>query len=114
MSKEAYTIYYFYKTYTSKRRTSFFRLRELRGFTEEVLFVHVYIFNGLQVNEGSSTASLEFIKSLLFRDFDDVLKDLYRYVHIFLLFKLLSIMISKITNDDLQQRIKSCGATPPY
>ena len=38
----------------SDRESSIF----LISFTEEVLFVHVYIFNGLQVNVGSSTASL--------------------------------------------------------
>ena len=48
-------------------------------------------FNGLQVNggRGSSTASLfQFTTSLIFRDFYDVLKHPFRYVHLFLLLTL--------------------------
>ena len=38
----------------------------------------------------------EFTKSLVIRDFDDVLKNPFRYVHLFLLHTLLSKQISEI------------------
>ena len=48
----------------------------------------------------------------IFRDFDDVSKDPFKYVHLFLLLTLLSEKISKIAKHDLQQRVQSCDATP--
>ena len=49
----------------------------------------------------------EFTKSLIFRDFDDALKHPLRYVHLFLLHKLLSKK-----NSENRHRVQSCGATP--
>ena len=46
------------------------------------------LFNGLQVN--GEVFDREFTKILIIRDFDDVLKNPFRYVHLFLLHKLLS------------------------
>ena len=43
----------------------------------------------------------EFTKSLIFRDFDDALKNPFRYVHLFLLHTLLSKKIPKIAMQDL-------------
>ena len=54
----------------------------------------------------------EFTKNLIFHDFDDVLKDPFRNVHLFLLLTLLLEKISKIAKHDLQQRVQSCDATP--
>ena len=45
------------------------------------------MFNGLQVK---GVFDREFTKSLIFRDFDDALKNPFRYVHRFLLHTLLS------------------------
>ena len=45
-------------------------------------------FNGLQVNGG--LFDRKFTKSLIIRDFGDVLKNPFRYVHLFLLHTLLS------------------------
>ena len=56
--------------------------------------------NGLQVNRGCLTASL-LTKSLIIRDFDDVLKNPFRYVDLFLLHTLLSKKIPKIAMQDL-------------
>ena len=39
--------------------------------------------NGLQVN-GGGVFDRDFTKSLIIRDFDDVLKNPFRYVHLFL------------------------------
>ena len=47
--------------------------------------------NGLQVNGFNR----EFTKSFMIRDFDDVLKNPLRYVHLFLLHKSLSRQISE-------------------
>ena len=55
--------------------------------------------NGLQVNGGVS--DLEFTKSLIIRDFDDVLKNPFRYVELFLLHTLLSKKFPKIAMQDL-------------
>ena len=54
--------------------------------------------NGLQVNGGFDR---EFTKSLIIRDFDDVLKNPFRYVDLFLLHTLLSKKIPKIAMQDL-------------
>ena len=48
---------------------------------------------GLQVNDST--------KSLIIRDFDDVLKNPFRYVDLFLLHTLLSKKIPKIAMQDL-------------
>ena len=55
--------------------------------------------NGLQVNGG--VYYRKFTKSLIFRDFDDVLKNLFRYVYLFLSLNLLSKSVSKIAMYDL-------------
>ena len=57
------------------------------------------VFNGLQVNGGGVDGN--FTKSLILRNFYDVLKDPFRYVHLFLLRTLLSKQIPKIAMDDL-------------
>ena len=49
------------------------------------------LLNGLQVN----VFDREFTKCLIIRDFDDVLKNPFRYVHLFLLHTLLSKNISE-------------------
>ena len=60
------------------------------------------MFNGLQVNMGGGRAfDRKFTKSLMIRDFDDVLKNPFRYVHLFLLHTLLSKKIPKIAMHDL-------------
>ena len=46
--------------------------------------------NGLQVNGGGGVFDPEFTESLIIRDFYDVLKNPFRYVHLFLLHRLLS------------------------
>ena len=55
--------------------------------------------NGLQVNRG--VFDRDFTKSLIIRDFDDVLKNPFSYVHLFLLHTLLSEKNSKIAMQDL-------------
>ena len=55
--------------------------------------------NGLQVNGGGFDR--EFTKTVIIRDFDDVLKNPFRYVHLFLLHTLLSKKIPKIAMQDL-------------
>ena len=50
-------------------------------------------FNGLQVNGG--VFDRDFTKSLIIRHFDDVLKNPFRYVDLFLLHTLLSKKISE-------------------
>ena len=45
---------------------------------------------------GGGVFDREFTKSLVIRDFDDVLKNPFRYVHLFLLHTLLSKQISEI------------------
>ena len=54
----------------------------------------------------------EFTKSLMFRDFDDVLKNPFRYVHLFHYTHYYK-KIPKIALHDLSQRVQSCGANPP-
>ena len=54
----------------------------------------------------------EFTKSLIIRDFDDVLKKPFRYVHLFYNLHYYQKQISKITIPDLQQRVQICGVTP--
>ena len=49
----------------------------------------LYTINGLQVN-GGGVFDRDFTKSLIIRDFDDVLKNPFRYVDLFLLHTLLS------------------------
>ena len=51
------------------------------------------LVNGLQVKGG--LFGREFTKSLMFRDFDDVLENSFRYVHLFLLHTLLSKKIAE-------------------
>ena len=55
--------------------------------------------NGLQVNGG--VFDRDFAKSLIIRDFDDVLKNPFRYVDLFLLHKLLSKKFPIIAMQDL-------------
>ena len=55
--------------------------------------------NGLQVNGG--VFDRDFTKSLIIRNFDDVLKNPFRYVHLFLLHTLLSKQFPKIAMQDL-------------
>ena len=50
---------------------------------------------------GGGMFEREFTKSLIIRDFDDVLKNPFRYVHLFLLQPLLSKKIPKIAMQDL-------------
>ena len=57
------------------------------------------MLNGLQVNGGMFDP--EFTKSLIIRDFDDVLKNPFRYVDLFLLHTLLSKNFPKIAMQDL-------------
>ena len=52
--------------------------------------------NDLQVNEGCSIASL--LLSLIFHDFGDVLKDPFRYVHLFQLYTLLQKKTRQVYN----------------
>ena len=54
----------------------------------------IFSFNGLQVN-GGGLFDREFSKSLITRDFNDVLKNPFRYVHLFLLHTLLSKKFSE-------------------
>ena len=56
--------------------------------------------NGLQVN-GGGVFDREFTKSLIIRDFDDVLKNPLGYVDLLLLHTLLSKKIPKIAMQDL-------------
>ena len=56
--------------------------------------------NGLQVNRGGGV-DREFTKSLIIRDFDDVLENPFRYVDLFLLHTLLSKKCPKIAMQDL-------------
>ena len=53
-----------------------------------LLNLTIWVFNGLQVNKGGGLYR-EFTKSLIFLDFDDALKNPFRYVHLFLLHTLL-------------------------
>ena len=53
---------------------------------------------------GGGVFDREFTKSLIIHDFDDVLKNPFRYVHLFLLHTLLSKKIPKITMHDLDPR----------
>ena len=59
-------------------------------------------FNYLQVDRGGGRVfDRDFTKSLIIRDFDDVLKNPFRYVDLFLLHTLLSKKIPKIAMQDL-------------
>ena len=54
----------------------------------------------------------DFTKSLMIRDFDDVLKNPFRYVDIFLLQTLLSKKNSENGHArPVTQRVQSCGST---
>ena len=66
-------------------------------------FTRATRFNGLQENGGGGGAfDREFTKSLMIRDFDDVLKNPFRYVDLFLIHTLLSKKkIPKIAMQDL-------------
>ena len=64
-----------------------------------MIFIVTLKINGLQVNGG--VEYLEFTKSLIFHDFDDVLKNPFGYVHLFLLDTLLSKKIRIIAMQDL-------------
>ena len=57
------------------------------------------LINVLQVNGG--VFDREFTKSLIIRNFDNVLKNPFRYVDLFLLHTLLSKKIAKIAMQDL-------------
>ena len=63
------------------------------------------VLNGLRVNGGGGGVvgvfNHEFIKSLIIRDFGDVLKNPFRYVHRFLLHTLSLKKIPKIAMHDL-------------
>ena len=50
---------------------------------------------------GGGVFDRKFTKSLIFRDFDDALKNPFRYVHLFLLHTLLSKKFPKIAMQDL-------------
>ena len=50
---------------------------------------------------GEDWVDREFTKSLIIRDFDDALKNYFRYVHLFLLHKLFQKKIPKIAMHDL-------------
>ena len=63
-------------------------LKHLLSLHVSLIFVHL-TFNGLQVN-GGGVFDRDFTKSLIIRDFDDVLKNPFRYVDLFLLHTLLS------------------------
>ena len=52
------------------------------------------LLNGLQVN-GGEVFDREFTKSLIIRNFDDALKNPFRFVNLFLLHTLLSKKISE-------------------
>ena len=60
--------------------------------------------SGLQI-KGGGLFDREFTKSLIIRDLNDVLKNPLKYVHLFLLYVLLSKKIPKIAMHDLQQRV---------
>ena len=66
---------------------------------ESFVLIDVDCVNGLQVNGGGSDR--EFTNSLIIRDFYDVLKNPFRYVHRFLSHTLLSKKIPKIAMQDL-------------
>ena len=66
-----------------------------------IINVLIPAFNGLQVNGGGGIFDREFTKSLIIRDFDDVLKNPFRYVDLFLLHTLSSKKIPKIAMQDL-------------
>ena len=51
--------------------------------------------------KGGGVFDREFTKSLIIRDFDDVLRNPFRYVHLFLLHTQLSKKIQKIVMQDL-------------
>ena len=55
----------------------------------------------------------KFTKSFIFRDFDDVLRDPFRYVHLFLLVHYYQNYFSKIAMHDLYQMVQCCGAAAP-
>ena len=57
-------------------------------------------YNGLHV-KGGRVFDREFTKSLIIHDFDDVLKNPFRYVDLFLLHTLLSKKFPKIAIQDL-------------
>ena len=59
-----------------------------------------YYINGLQAN-GEGVFGREFAKSLIIRDFDEFLKNPFRYVQLFLLHKLLSKKFPIIAMQDL-------------
>ena len=58
-----------------------------------------FFLNGLQVNGGG--VDREFTKSIIIRDFDDALKNPFRYVHLFPLHTLLSKKNSENRHADL-------------
>ena len=68
-----------------------------------MVYIFRYPFNGLQVNGGWGWLfDREFTESLIIRDFEDVLKNPFRYMHLFLLHTLLSTKtIPKIAMHDL-------------
>ena len=69
-------------------------------YESNIIEVPFKIINGLQ-EKGVGVFDREFTKSLIIRDFDDVLKNPCRYVHLFLLHTLLSKKFPKIAIQDL-------------
>ena len=67
----------------------------------EFFFGHFAGIIGLQVNGGRGVFERHFTKNLMIRDLDDVLKNPFRYVHLFLLHTLLSKKIPKTAMQDL-------------
>ena len=64
-------------------------LRPPKIFFSKIGLCHFCTLIGLQV-KGGGVFDREFTKSLIIRDFDDVLKNPFRYVRLFLLHTLLS------------------------
>ena len=71
-----------------------------------------YDGNGLQLQ--SFTGHLEGGCSAgVLRDFDDVLKHPFRFVNLFLLLALSLICFLKISMYELEEKVQSCGISPP-
>ena len=88
-------------------------MNTLRKFCEEKHVARFQDFNGLQVNGGMFDR--EFTKSIIFRDFDDVLKNPFRYVHLFLFHTLLSKKNSENRHArPVTEGPKSRCNTPPH
>ena len=71
-----------------------------KRFSEKIIVILDATINGLQVNGARGVFDRELTKSLIIRNFDDVLKNPFRYVDLFLLLTLLSKKIPKIAMQD--------------